>query len=64
MYAYLLLDVKHCFEIRTEQVDYYIGEDMACNSSDGTHMGKSWETAIRQALMPVAPNSCKYNMKS
>nr|XP_024216188.1 serine/threonine-protein kinase D3 [Halyomorpha halys] len=50
-------DVKHCFEIRTEQVDYYVGEDASFSTGDGVHVGKSWETAIRQALMPVTPNA-------
>ncbi|XP_042902741.1 serine/threonine-protein kinase D3 isoform X2 [Parasteatoda tepidariorum] len=35
----------YCFELRTANVDYYIGEDM--------DMSRGWEVAIRQALMPV-----------
>lgn len=35
----------YCFELRTANVDYYIGED--------PDMSRGWEVAIRQALMPV-----------
>ncbi|XP_014247256.1 serine/threonine-protein kinase D1 [Cimex lectularius] len=53
----LLPDPKHCFEIKTSQVDYYVGEEMnySSNGDCGSHMAKSWETAIRHALMPVTP---------
>ncbi len=61
----------HCFEIRTANLDYYIGEDPLYggvkdpnkvimpppDSGIGTHLAKSWETAIRQALMPVTPQA-------
>lgn len=60
----------HCFEIRTPNVDYFIGEDPLYGAKDsskvtmpppdsgvGSHLAKSWETAIRQALMPVTPQS-------
>ncbi|XP_053678268.1 serine/threonine-protein kinase D3 [Anopheles nili] len=59
--------VLHCFEIRTATVDYYVGQDPLYNmkhsdpvlalpppdSGVGAYLAKSWETAIRQALMPV-----------
>lgn len=58
----------HCFEIRTANVDYFVGEDPLFGTKDptkitmppqetgiGSHLAKSWETAIRQALMPVTP---------
>ncbi|CAL1292971.1 unnamed protein product [Larinioides sclopetarius] len=35
----------YCFELRTANVDYYIGED--------PDISRGWEVAIRQALMPV-----------
>lgn len=35
---------NYCFEIRTPNVIYYVGEDV--------EIGKTWESAIRQALMP------------
>lgn len=57
-------DVKHCFEIRTEQVEYFVGEDTNYSSCEGAHIGKSWENAIRQALMPVAPNSTSVQTES
>ncbi|KAL1114945.1 hypothetical protein AAG570_007768 [Ranatra chinensis] len=53
----LVGDVMHCFELRTANVDYYVGEDSNCGRGDGALMAKSWETAIRQALMPVAPHA-------
>lgn len=57
----------HCFEIRTANVDYFVGQDPLHNlreneavmslpppdSGVGSYLAKSWETAIRQALMPV-----------
>uniref|UniRef100_A0A182J288 protein kinase C n=1 Tax=Anopheles atroparvus TaxID=41427 RepID=A0A182J288_ANOAO len=61
-------EVLHCFEIRTATVDYYVGQDPLYNvkhpadpmlalpppdSGIGAYLAKSWETAIRQALMPV-----------
>ncbi|XP_039283018.1 serine/threonine-protein kinase D3 [Nilaparvata lugens] len=63
-------DVMHCFELRTANVDYFVGEDPYFGRKEGTpinlpppesgigaHLAKSWETSIRQALMPVAPNT-------
>lgn len=60
----------HCFQIRTPNVDYYVGQDPLLtykvgeplvlpppDSGIGAHLAKSWETAIRQALMPVTSNS-------
>lgn len=53
----------HCFELRTANVDYYVGEDPLHEgatgqlppqeSGIGAHLARSWETSIRQALMPV-----------
>ena len=37
---------NYCFEIRTPTLIYYVGEDV--------EMAKTWETAIRQALMPLS----------
>lgn len=43
-----------CFELKTANVDYYIGED--------PDMSRGWEVAIRQALMPVtAPKKITLN---
>jgi len=63
----------HVFEIKTATTDYYVGEDIAFvqNSNTGMpqaplparetglglHLAKAWETAIRQASMPVTPKS-------
>lgn len=60
----------HCFQIRTANIDYYVGQDPLLaykvgeplvlpppDSGIGAHLAKSWETAIRQALMPVTSNS-------
>lgn len=56
----------HCFQIRTANIDYYVGQDPLLtykvgeplvlpppDSGIGAHLAKSWETAIRQAMMPV-----------
>lgn len=69
----LPIDRMHCFELRTANVDYYIGEDpnfgqkengnaasalpQALETGLGVHLAKSWETAIRQALLPLTNNS-------
>jgi len=61
----------HCFEIRTANVDYFVGEDPtyglketstkgntvipAPETGIGSHLAKTWEHAIRQGLMPVTP---------
>ncbi|XP_065562821.1 serine/threonine-protein kinase D1-like isoform X2 [Artemia franciscana] len=66
-------DRMHVFEIKTATTDYYVGEDIAFvqNSNTGMpqaplparetglglHLAKAWETAIRQASMPVTPKS-------
>lgn len=56
---------NHCFEIRTANVDYFVGQDpmVGCteepvripppDSGIGTDIAKSWETSIRQAYMHV-----------
>jgi protein kinase D len=59
----------HCFEIRTANVDYFVGQDPLYDLQDGNnvnlpppdsgigaYLAKSWETSIRQALMPVTAN--------
>lgn len=58
---------RHCFEIRTANVDYFVGLDpitdgdelvlLPCNSGVGAYIARSWETEIRQALMPVTSTS-------
>ncbi|BES90417.1 Serine threonine-protein kinase D [Nesidiocoris tenuis] len=54
-------DMKHCFEIHTAQVEYYVGEEHGSGDC-GAHITKSWEMAIRQALMPVTtPNASDSN---
>ncbi|KAH0949898.1 hypothetical protein HN011_003302 [Eciton burchellii] len=55
--------IMHCFELKTTNIDYYVGEDplygQNCSqvsppeSGIGAHIARSWETTIRQALMPV-----------
>lgn len=61
-----LPDVMHCFEIKTLNSIYYVGENPLYNilgkntymdTGIGSHVSKSWETTIRQALMPVSMNS-------
>jgi len=64
-------DRMHCFEMRTANVDFYVGEDpnfgqkengnaasalpQALETGLGVHLAKSWETVIRQALLPLTP---------
>lgn len=61
---------SHCFQIRTTNVDYFVGQDPLLtykvgeplvlpppDSGIGAHLAKSWETSIRQAMMPVTSNS-------
>uniref|UniRef100_A0A4W4F3H0 Serine/threonine-protein kinase n=1 Tax=Electrophorus electricus TaxID=8005 RepID=A0A4W4F3H0_ELEEL len=50
----------HCFEIVTGTIRYFVGEDpnptpshVVPNSGMGLEVAKAWESAIRQALMPV-----------
>lgn len=61
--VHFIADTMHCFELKTATVDYYVGEDSSyadnCSkvsppeSGIGAHIARSWETSIRQALMPV-----------
>lgn len=70
----IYIDRMHCFELRTANLDYYIGEDpnfgqkgengnaasalpQALETGLGIHLAKSWETAIRQALLPLTNSS-------
>lgn len=70
----LMGDVMHCFELRTANVDYYVGEDPIYGKPGGTgtavppaetgvgvHLAKTWENTIRQALMPVQSTSKSEN---
>lgn len=47
----------HCFEIVTANVTYFVGETPGGApggpSGQGAEAARGWETAIRQALMPV-----------
>uniref|UniRef100_A0A4W4F603 Serine/threonine-protein kinase n=1 Tax=Electrophorus electricus TaxID=8005 RepID=A0A4W4F603_ELEEL len=45
----------HCFEIVTGTIRYFVGEDPNPTPSHGMglEVAKAWESAIRQALMPV-----------
>uniref|UniRef100_A0A4W3K8Q0 Serine/threonine-protein kinase n=1 Tax=Callorhinchus milii TaxID=7868 RepID=A0A4W3K8Q0_CALMI len=55
----------HCFEIITDTMVYYVGENLGGNyqnpalaaSGVGIDVARSWEKAIRQALMPVTPQA-------
>lgn len=59
----------HCFEIITAKATYYVGESGAPGNGsshqhgvDGLEHAKAWETAIRQALMPVILQSVQGQM--
>ncbi|XP_060773985.1 serine/threonine-protein kinase D3-like [Neoarius graeffei] len=53
----------HCFEIITDNMVYYVGENTGTQhtsatlaaSGVGLEVAHAWEKAIRQALMPVTP---------
>jgi len=63
-----IVDIMHCFELKTANADYYVGEDPSYGDNNcgqvsppesgiGAHIARSWETTIRQALMPVTVTS-------
>lgn len=67
------VDNNYCFEIRTPTVSYFVGQDPLVgvreeqavrlpppDSGIGSDIGKSWETAIKQAFMHVT-NTRKYD---
>ncbi|KAF6105694.1 protein kinase D3 [Phyllostomus discolor] len=55
----------HCFEIITDTMVYFVGENIGDSSHNpvlaatgvGLDVAQSWEKAIRQALMPVTPQA-------
>lgn len=62
-------EVMHCFEIRTASIDYFVGQDPLHelqegasvnlpppDSGIGAYLARSWETSIRQAILPVTAN--------
>jgi len=62
-------EVMHCFEIRTANVDFFVGEDSSSTenegeSGSGKETSKSWETAIKQAFMPVSQTGPTAGKKS
>ena len=74
MFFLYVAEVMHCFELRTANVDYFVGEDPLHGQKDstgialppadsgiGAHLAKSWETSIRQALMPITSHSSECN---
>lgn len=64
----------HVFEIRISDTVYYIGEDPTVGTTEevvnsaesgiGLEQALSWESAVRQALMPVTPQPSLENDKS
>jgi len=50
-------DSTHVFEIRTANVDFFVGEGSVVPQTDQVCDGGSWETAIRQAFKPVQTSS-------
>lgn len=62
------LRAPHIFEIRQQNIIYYVGEDpfygaqegslvVSSESGKGLEQARHWEHAIRQAMMPVTPTS-------
>lgn len=57
----------HCFELKTTNLDYYVGGDeqnscVEINVENTSNVSlpkgeKSWENIIQQALMPVPSNT-------
>lgn len=58
----------HVFEIRLQNITYFVGEDptfggregdflVSPESGTGLEQARYWEHSIRQALMPVTPTS-------
>lgn len=55
----------HCFEIITDTMVYFVGENNGSSHHSpvlaatgvGLDVAQSWEKAIRQALMPVTPET-------
>ncbi|CAH1165914.1 unnamed protein product [Phyllotreta striolata] len=63
-------EIMHCFEIRTANIDYFVGQDPLFDLRDGNmvnlpppdsgvgaYLAKSWESSIRQAIVPVQANA-------
>nr|XP_023021930.1 serine/threonine-protein kinase D3 [Leptinotarsa decemlineata]XP_023021931.1 serine/threonine-protein kinase D3 [Leptinotarsa decemlineata] len=63
-------EYMHCFEVRTANIDYFVGQDPLYDLQDGTlvnlpppdsgvgaYLAKSWESTIRQAIVPVQANA-------
>ncbi|CAH1164122.1 unnamed protein product [Phaedon cochleariae] len=63
-------EFMHCFEIRTANIDYFVGQDPLFDLQDGSlvnlpppdsgvgaYLAKSWESTIRQAIVPVQANT-------
>lgn len=60
---------SYCFRIQTRNVDYFVGQHNTSDTSNevqimtspnsglGAHLAKSWETTIRQAMMPILNSS-------
>ncbi|TSP57645.1 Serine/threonine-protein kinase D3 [Bagarius yarrelli] len=61
----------HCFEIITDNMVYYVGENTGMQrtsstlaaSGVGLEVAHAWEKAIRQALMPVTPQPSVISQK-
>lgn len=64
----------HCFEVRTANIDYFVGQDPLHDLQEGSsvnlpppdsgvgaYLAKSWETSIKQALIPVTANISEFN---
>ncbi|XP_011500982.1 PREDICTED: serine/threonine-protein kinase D1 [Ceratosolen solmsi marchali] len=64
----------HCFELKTGNVDYYVGENLSYSNERGqfplldkgidVHLARSWEINIRQALMPVTSGSSNHESEA
>lgn len=69
----IFLEYMHCFEVRTANIDYFVGQDPLYDLQDGrsvnlpppdsgigAYLAKSWETSIKQALVPVQANASEF----
>ena len=64
----------HCFEIKTINLHYFVGEDPLFgnvngnnvllpppDSGIGSHLARSWEPILKHALMPISSNMSTYS---
>lgn len=64
------LGPMHCFELKTNNLEYYVGSDEHNSSADinienisnWSEEEKNWKIIIQQALMPLPSNASSMNL--